>query len=142
MKDWIDLGSFPVYPLWLGTSAQSGLPSGHPIVEESGHDGVHIVDQECGECAGLWGYTLWSVIRSQVYIPVSLLDIPVHNLGCSIRSFSFPEKTPEESDDSQHPHENRPNSDILEHINDHFSPVFTPRDPVWDCQHLLVTPGL
>ena len=34
MKDWIIIGSPSLFPLWLRTSAQSGGPFCHPIVEQ------------------------------------------------------------------------------------------------------------
>ena len=54
MKDWIDEGSCPIYPLWYGHGAQSPLSA--PAIQslENVLLRLPVGDQECEECAGLW----------------------------------------------------------------------------------------
>jgi len=42
MKDWIDLGETPYNPLWLGTSAQSGIPA--PVTPPAIRSLINVVE--------------------------------------------------------------------------------------------------
>jgi len=120
------------------------LPSGHLIVYPMRGKPLRRLmpfDQECWECAVQAGIApgCWQVCAE--WETSAQTALPFINPGGVKREKRFSEKTPEESDESWTPHENRELSAKLVRFNPTFCSLFCSFSPVLHFPGIPLPPG-